>query len=543
MNETSSSRRVATRVAKNTVAQLVAMGSTIISKLLITIVIGRVFGPAAVGDFAFVITFSTLFNFLASLGLPVALIRETATHRQEVDRYAGNSVTLVGLTGLATIPLMWAVSALLGKPAVIQQAVVLAGIALACDGLAQTLGGVFNGLERMELAAAVIIAQETTFALFGAAVILLHQPLLWVYAVYVPSRLAGLLMGLVLYRRSLGHWLRPRSNWPFIRQLVRISIPYAASVALAPVYVRIDVVMLYMFQNSADVGLYEAATSIFYRFTVFARMFTNALLPLMAREFATQEKRIRTYLHAAARYLAAFGIPLTVWCVILADQLIALLFGEQFETSALIFRLLAPLITLRFLSNALVTALTAANRQTSRSIIIALAAVGNIAMNLYALPRYSYLGATITSILTEVLFFTASYVALRRDIPRPLGRRFLLKPAAAGTLMAAVTWLLRGLGTPQSPFLAGLTAWISRAPLVGSADTNLVQWLASAVALVLLMILTGVAYLVGLAALGTFSREEWHWLLQVTRLYRLAPRAVRARFLREIRPQESVEKP
>ncbi|MBN1955568.1 MAG: oligosaccharide flippase family protein [Anaerolineae bacterium] len=513
MNEPGERQRVATRVAKNTAAQMVAMGSTIVSKLLITIVIARVFGPTAVGDFAFVITFSTLFTFLATAGLPLTLIREVATHREQAHRYAGASLGIAGLAGLGTVPLMWAIAALMGKSADIQLAVVLAGIALAGDALAQVLIGVFNGFERMELAAAVTITQELAFLVVGTLVLLLRLPFVWVYAVYVPSRLSGALVGLVIYRRLFAQPVRLHFEWPFVKMLVRTALPYAANMALGPVYLRIDVVMLSFFQGSAEVGLYEVATSIFYRFNVFARMLNNALMPLMAREFESQAERIRTYIRAAARYQFVLGIPLTAWCVLLADWLIALLFGPSFTGSVLVFRLMTPLIVIRFFSNTLATALTAVNRQAARSTIIAAMALLNIGMNLYALPRYSYLGAAVTSIITEVLFYSIVYLVLRRDVPRPLGARFMLKPIAAGAGMVAALLLLRAVLPTSWALPEGNTAGGSLA----------LSWLASALPLLVLMCFTGLIYLGMLFALGTFNQEERRWMLRVLQLYRLLP--------------------
>ncbi len=531
MSELADRQQVATRVAKNTAAQIVALGSTVVSKLLITIVIGRIFGPAAVGDFGFVITFSIMFTFLASAGLPVTLIREIATHREQVHRYAGNSLSIVSLAGLATIPVMWSIVTLLGKPVDIQWAVILTGIALACDGLAQVLIGVFNGFERMELAAAITITQELAFLAVGSAVLLLRLPLMWVYAVYVPSRLSGFLIGLPLYRQLFGRSARLRFDRSFVRELVRTSLPYAINVALGPIYLRVDVVMLGFFQSSAEVGFYTVATDLFYRFNVFARMFNNALMPLMAREFETQAERIRTYIRAAARYQFAFGIPLSVWGVVLADQLITLLFGQSFAASGLVFRLMAPLIVLRFLSNTTATALTATNRQAARSTVIAVMAVLNIGMNLYALPRYSYLGATITSIITEVLFYIAIYLVLRREVPRPLGNRFLLKPAVAGALMAVAAWLLQGITTAELALPNGLVAQIQQLPVIGGPALGLIDWLARALPLLALMILTGAVYMIVLLALGTFNQQERRWLLRASQLYRLAPARTREAIL------------
>ena len=473
--------RTVARVTKNAVVQVAALASTAVSKLLITIVIGRLLGAERVGEFAFVMTFTLMFTFLSTVGIPWTLIREVATHLDQAHRYAENGLTIVTATGLATVPLMIAAAALLGRPAATCVAVGIAGLALVFDGLAQVVCSIFNGFERMEIAAVVVIVQELTFLIIGTLVLLLHLPFLWLFVVYVPSRLAGFLASLPLYRRLLDRPLRLGWDRAFAWDLLRITVPYAANMALGPIYLRVDVVMLTFFQGNVAAGLYEAATSIFYRFNVFARTINNALMPLMAREFESQAERISTYINAATKYQAVVGMPVSVACVMLAGPLMNLLYGPGFERSASVFRLLATIITLRFIDNTLATALTASNLQSGRSMAVASAAVFNVGINLFVLPTYSSIGAAITTIFTEVCFFGLLYLYLARRVPHPLDFRLLLKPAFAGTVMPRVLWLLRGL--PLLPLL-----------LLGSAG-----------------------YLIALCAVGTFSRQEVQVVLQVSR--------------------------
>lgn len=436
-------QQVAARVAKNTVAQIVAMAATIVSKLLITIVIGRWFGAERMGDYAAIMTFSLLFTFLASLGLHWTLIRETATHLEEIHRYAGNGISLVFISGLLTIPIMIGVAAGLGYRHELLVAVGLAGLALMVDCLAQLVGAVFNGMERMELGAAIIIAQEVTFLLIGLLVLWLRLPFLWLFGVYVPSRLIGLVAAFIFYRRVLGEGLRPRFEPPFVKALLWTSAPFAANMALGPIYLRIDVLMLSFYQGSLAVGLYEATASIFYRFNVLARMFNNALMPLMAREYEISMTRVRGYVNAAARYQIVIGMPMTLFCLMLGERIVLFVYGPEFAASGLVFSLLATIITLRFLDNTLATTLTAVNMQTQRSIIVAGAAVLNVLLNMYVLPRYSYVGATVTTIMTEVFFFAALYAVLARRVHKPLQWTLLIRPFLAAAVMGLV---IRGLG-------------------------------------------------------------------------------------------------
>ncbi len=491
MTEALSAQNAAARVAKNTLAQIVALASTIVSKLLITIVIARLFGPEQVGEFALVITFTLLFTFLSTAGVPWALIREIATHRDQAHRYAGNGLTLVALAGLLNVPLMVGTVAVLGYPSHIQLAVALVGLALVSEGLGQVLNGVFSGFERMEWGALILIVQELTFLIIGVAVLLLRLPFIWLFVVYVPSRLAGFLAGWWAYYRLFGHALRPAFERPFICQLLRTSLPYAANMALGPIYLRIDVVMLSIYQGSAAVGFYEAATTIFYRLNVFARTFNTALLPLMARELDTEAQRLRQYIHAAIKYQLVLGVPLTVLGVTLADRLILLLYGPDFASSVLVFRLLTTMICLQFIDNTLATALTALGLQGQRSVAVTLAAVFNILINLYVIPPYSFVGATVTTLLTESVFFSTLFIILSRKATRPLSIQLFLKPALAGLLMASSVWLLRGF-----------TVWL---PIVTG----------------------GMVYLAALLGLGVFTPVEMRLLLRLPLLARLAPAQVR----------------
>ncbi len=479
------STKVAERVAKNSVAQVVAMASTIVSKLLITIVIGRLYGAERVGEFAVVMTLSLLFTFLASAGLNWSLIRETATHRDQIHRYAGNGFTLVFFTGSITIPLMIGTAVLLGYGDELLVAVGLVGLALIIDCLAQVLGAVFNGLERMELGAAIIIGQELAFLLIGGMVLLLGLPFIWLFVVYIPSRFVGLIIALFLYQRMFDQAFRPRFEFPFMQSLLRVSVPYAVNMALGPIYLRIDVLMLSFFQGSAAVGLYEAATAIFYRFNIVARMLNNSMMPLLAHEYEKRSSHFRPHVKAAAKYQIAIGMPLTVLCAVLGGQIITLFYGEDFASAGIVFSLLATIITLRFLDNLWAMMLTALDMQKHRSVIVALAAVVNIALNLYFIPRYGFMGAAITTILTEVCFAIGLYLALSSRIPRPMPWEVLVRPSIAVAVMGIALWLLVDL-----PLLA-------------------------------LLLAAGSVYLVALVSLGTFSPEEWRVLMHISQIERL----------------------
>jgi O-antigen/teichoic acid export membrane protein len=257
--------------------------------------------------------------------------------------------------------------------------------------------------------------------------------------------------------------------------------------------------MLSFFQGSVAVGLYEAATNIFYRLNVFGRTFNMALLPLMARKSESETDRLKPYIEAAAKVQIIFGIPLTVLCVMLSERLMVLIYGQSFQLSAVVFSTMATIIVLRFIDHTLATLLTSIGLQVKRSIAVAAAAAFNITINLWMIPRYSYIGAALATVITEIGFFSILYIFVSRRIERPLAFSVLVKPCVAGVLMAATVWWLGGL------------------PLV---------WV---------LTLSIIAYLVGLILLGTFSNDEILLFLRISQLYRLIPDRYQSKIIQSVK--------
>jgi O-antigen/teichoic acid export membrane protein len=308
-----------------------------------------------------------------------------------------------------------------------------------------------------------------------------------------------------MYARVFGTTLRPRFDRQFIKQLIGTSLPYAANMALGPIYLRVDVVMLSFLQGSVAVGLYEAATSIFYRLNVFARTFNMALMPLMAREHGLEADRTKKYIDAAVKAQFILGIPLTVLCIMLAERLVLFFYGQNFKSSGMVFGMMASIILLRFIDNTLATVLTALGLQSKRSLAVAAAAVFNIGLNLWMIPRYSFIGATITTILTETGFFIFLYLLVSQKISRPFAVRLILKPGTAGALMALVVWWLYGL------------------PLIP------------------IVLLSAIAYLICLLIIGTFTRDEIFLFLGISRIYRWAPNHIQMQIRNNLKQREELK--
>lgn len=461
----STSASDARRVARNSFAQLANFLAVSVSKFFIIVAIARFRGVEEVGAFSFVLTFVMTFGVLNHLGLLLLLVRDIGHHRDNIHTYVGNALTMSLGLGMLSIVVMPTLVWLLGYPTMIVQAVALAAIAMAIDTWGNLLNAGFGGHERMDLSAFAIILQETAFFIAAALVLVLHLAFITIFVVYIISRLVGLGSSTLLYRRHWGQWPRPQFDFALQRRLGRKTLPYALSTAMSPIFARVDILLLSYLRNTAEVGLYEVASVLFYRLNVLARMFSVAMLPLVARQYGQIGRGVVKYVRPTLKLQAALALPLSVGGWLLSAPLIGFIFGAEYVVAAAAFQLMAIITLLRFWDTSLGLTLTALDKQGVRSTVMVLGALVNVGLNLLLIPRLGYMGAAYSSVLSEIAIFAGFWWAIRHELDDPIPWHSLGRLLAAASVMGGVVWLMRD--TLPLPLLIAVGALVYTLALIG----------------------------------------------------------------------------
>jgi len=393
------------RVAKNSIAQMLGFLGKGLTSFVVIVSIGRLAGVESVGDFSFVVTFLAFFVFIAQMGIPNLLVRELARcrdDRQAVAHMVGNAISICTFLGPLAIFAMVVVIRSMSYPWSIFYAVVLAGLGLSFHSITEIIASVFKAYERMQWSSAIMFAEELLFLLCAIIVLIIGYSLTWLFVGYLFSRLFAMVLAIFLYRRNFGTLIFGKGLHAWSK-LLRLGFPFAINIILSLVYVRFDVLLLSILNGNLAVGFYVAATSLVIYINIIACVVNYSLLPILSREFLQDSRRVVAYVAKSIQYLMIPGFLITILLLALGDRILILIYGSQFVQSIVAVRLLAVIIPLRFISHSLGTALTAVDRQKSRSIATAIAAISNIGLNLLLIPLYGYMGAVYTSILTELI--------------------------------------------------------------------------------------------------------------------------------------------
>jgi O-antigen/teichoic acid export membrane protein len=333
--------------------------------------------------------------------------------------------------------------------------VTLIGSAVIAELLTDTSCGVFQAFERQSLTALVLISQRTLTAAGGIAALLLGAGVVAVSAIYLAGALLALAFSVALLVRRvvrLGFHPRPR-RWG---RLMRAAVPIGITGVFSTVLFRVDASMLAAFRSDAVVGNYGAAYRLLESTLFLSWSVGSAVYPVLSRLGPSTRPHVGLAYERSLKLLLSMTIPFAVGAAVLADGVIELLYGADFDTAPDALRLLAPTIALYPVSYLTGYLLISQDRQVATTVTYAAVAAENVLLNLVLIPRYSLFGAAVGTSISQVLVVAA---LVRSTIGRtgPIRwSRAVAGPVVAGAAAGAAMFGLRGVGVVPAGLAGGI---------------------------------------------------------------------------------------
>lgn len=198
-------------------------------------------------------------------------------------------------------------------------------------------------------------------------------------------------------------------RWPFFVMILKKSYPYAVLVLLMTFYNRIDSVMLERllpFRVGAnEAGIYASAYRLLDAANMIAFLFAGLLLPIFARMIKLRQS-VEEMVRLSFSLLVVPALIVSICCNFFSYELMNLLYsGDHIQESADVFKILMCCFVPISSTYIFGTLLTANGNLRQLNFMASFGMAVNIVMNLILIPRYSAVGAAISSITTQI--FTA----------------------------------------------------------------------------------------------------------------------------------------
>lgn len=384
-----------------------------------SVIVARSLSSEEWGQFSFVFALLGVMSIVTDLGVGrVVLAHLIGADRDEIARTASSFVALRTVLGLVGYVCAVAYVVLLGYPGQVVAATAVAGLVVVLATPSHALTVLFQSRHRMLLVGvAEAVGQLLQLALTIAAA--MFAPVLLVFVLPVVAnelfKLAVKAYGVT--RPAVG--IAPSRHldvhrWkPMLVEAIPLAIGFALTVAM----MKIDVLMLSLMDTYEAVGTY----SIGYKFSDVLDTFSLAaaapVSTLLVAAWPANPTAFRDRTRTAALLFALGGAVCVVGFWPSAHQLITLLYGERFAPATFSARLLVVGAALTALIVLGIFLLGAAGLQRHYPWVAVGGLALNVGLNLVLIPRMSYDGAAISTVVTWAVTVVALWLVIHRAVP------------------------------------------------------------------------------------------------------------------------------
>ncbi|TSC91142.1 MAG: polysaccharide biosynthesis protein [Parcubacteria group bacterium Gr01-1014_2] len=396
-------------IYKNFFIASVSRFITAIVGLAIISFLTRHLGLAGYGAYETVLSYLFIFTVLADFGLHVVHVREISRHPDKESFISGNIFTLRLISLFLVVISAFIIGLFLPYSEEIKKGILVASIFVIFSSLSQILAGIF---QKYSAFYSVSFSDVLTRLIqLGLVVYAVNKGFGLLAFIWILSLTAGIqfLIILLLSRRFVAFSLT--FDFSYVKNVLKVSLPVAASILFTAIYIRTDALMLSLMKPQADVGIYRLAAKILETIVFFPALLVELTMPSFSALAQTSGLFNRIF-KKTFNILFLMAIPVVAGLFLFAEPIVLILGGEEFISSAAPLRIMALVVGMVFLNNLGGKALIALEFQKAGMWIYLSGAVLNIISNLIVIPRYSYIGASLTTLMTEIIVTVMMFLVL-----------------------------------------------------------------------------------------------------------------------------------
>jgi O-antigen/teichoic acid export membrane protein len=301
---------------------------------------------------------------------------------------------------------------------------------------------VFQGKEEMEYIGISRLLQYGVYVLFLLLLLKSAEHIIMVPVAFLIGYTAAALFLIVFFARRYW-WMRPRFSIPHWRTLLTMSIPVGLATIFNQVSINLPPIILGVVHSKIEVGAFSASFTIIVMLLVIERVFYYVFFPILSRHYARDPQKLRNSFSLLVRLLFTMTIPLTLGGIIVAPQLIYLIYGTGYEPAIVIVRVLLFYFLIAPITTIFGYGLVAINQERRFFKVITITAVINVILIVILGIYFKGVGAAAAFVVSEIVAIMLMHRELTRFVSFVF-LPFLVRPFIAAAGMVLSLYLLRG---------------------------------------------------------------------------------------------------
>jgi O-antigen/teichoic acid export membrane protein len=410
-------------VAKNTIA----IGSVQVASLISTFILSiflQFYIQDEYGYYSYAFALASLLFIITDFGLGFQMVVDVAPNKEKASQYLTNTIYLRALLGSVSMGLTLIVVLFSGLPPLIGLSIMIIALSTAFNWIMQTFTSMLTSFEKMHYVLYTNLTERVFTVSLAILMVMWGFGLLAVVLVVLLGSMLNVFLSLIITSKYVVKPARRPDRGQAHRQF-RSAVPYATAGVMNATLYSVNAVLVMNLALWAGVipltaahstATYNLAFNLVIALTAVPTVLITALLPVLSRLYKTSTDLTRLTQQKVMKYMFALGLPVTVGGIILADKIIQFVYSSTFWDSALVFRILLPVIAITYFGTGIGSVLASANRIKFNTVSATIGASINVLLCLVLVPLFGAPGAaaafTIASftIMAVGLYFLSRYV-------------------------------------------------------------------------------------------------------------------------------------
>ena len=394
-------------IAENLFWSVLGKIVALLGGLLVGIIVARYLGPAQYGLMSYVISYVTLFQTFALLGLDSIEIREESRGKYPFQTIIGTAFGLKLCSAVVCIILVLGTSWYMEADSDTTLLIAIYVLTIILNS-SNVIRNYFTAIVQNKHVVKAEISRTLIGILIKSACLLAHAPLVWFVAASMFDAVLLASGYYMAYHAKVGSIREWRFDCQYAKFMLKESFPLIISGAAIILYQRIDQVMIGQMIDKESVGYFSVASKFVEILIYIPMMLAQTIMPVLVH---IRENDEATYIRKGQQFM-----NISLWSSLLLSALmsvssywiIVLTFGQAYLPAVAVLQILSFKAAGLALSNTAGTMLVAEGLQRYAIIRDLLGCTACIALNYFLLPRYGIIAAAWIAIASNVI---AGYVA------------------------------------------------------------------------------------------------------------------------------------
>jgi O-antigen/teichoic acid export membrane protein len=447
---------VAKTIAKNVVINTAITFINIAYPFFVLPWVLRVLQPESIGIVNWAQSFVGYFTLLASLGIPLYAVRETArrqSSRKSLELFFSNILILSCLSALVCFGVYCAVVFLVPAFAAYRLLFVIAGLTIILNAF--SIDWFFVGTEQF----AVLLKRNIVIKAIGlvATYVFIRSPADYVlYVLITIFSLSGSnVWNLVIVFRRYTLFRVRVGLLSLLRLVKKSSVMFSINIVLT-ISQNIAVTLMGFFGGYNAVGQYSTTYKIFQVFMTLSGAIFGVLMPRLTATFGEgKEDDYHADVTRYLNYIMIIVVYMSVFAFIMGEPFIMVFSGEKYRDSVWMLMIIAPVIMISGVSASISYILYFARKKEkivlAADIVSALVTFATLAL---LWSRIGIVVAPLSFLLSEISLFIVLLVFMEKGHRKTILNADKLIILASGALVGGLLAALRLLQLPDLVLLA-----------------------------------------------------------------------------------------